>query len=73
MLGTLKRLANGVGGSPSCERPIDTFYGWTIVSRQEADVIVELLPRWYRAFAPLSETRVLFLLLMMDKEREVRE
>ena len=48
MLGTPKEPASGDGGSPHCEGPIDPFYGWT-QSRQFVDVIIELIPRWYRA------------------------
>ena len=48
MLDTFKGPASGDGGSPPCEGPIDTFMvGHS--SRQFADVIVELIPRWYRA------------------------
>lgn len=48
MLGTFKKPASGDGGSPHAKGSIDTFNGWTLVPSL-ADVIVELIPRWYRA------------------------
>lgn len=72
MLGAFTKQASGDGGRPHAKGSIDTFKGWTHCPVTFVDVIVELIPRWYRALSTLADSRGAFYLLI-GRKRSRRE